>query len=123
MLRDPDRPTEDGKYSIRTFIAESAKEMQEAAKALPETADLPTTHEHYVRHFRRERNGVELSCIEVGVRPKAGAAPAQEPDGLNQFDDAQLEVEAAKAGVKDYPKGQSKAKRIAVIREARKAKG
>lgn len=126
MLRDPFIPRGE-KYAAVVLIMESAKEMQQFAKALPATVDLPTTHEHYIEHRVETRGERPVTVIEVGVRPKTtvhplatSSAPA-EPDSLNAMDDATLEVEAAAAGVDmaAYARLKSRAARVKAIREAR----
>ncbi len=134
MLRHAkDLPSPDGLYNDRIWIIESAKEMQECSKFLPPTDELPTTHEHRIEHFAFELNGQMLNAIRVGVRPKIVArkvnpdavdeeAVHTEPDSLNSMDDAQLEEEAAKAGVKNYPKNSPKNMRVGAIRKAQLTK-
>lgn len=120
MLHDQDIPSSDGKFASRRWIIESSKELSTTAKIFPDSADLPTTHEFFVKHEIITRNGQNLTTIEVGVRPKATAATAPiESDKLNEMSDAALEEEAAKAGVTNYPKNAARAKRVALIREAR----
>lgn len=124
MRRDADTPTDDG-YTQRTLIMESAKEMQECCKFLCPDADLPATHERYVRTRNEQRGGQNLLMMDVGVRRKVeptAAAPAKQTttDHLDDMDDATLEVEAARVGVKHYPKQASRARRITAIREAAK---
>lgn len=105
-----------GKYKSKKFIIEGAKEMQDWAGFLPATDDLPTTHEHFVTHSIEDRNGHPLTIVEVGVREKKIATSRPEPDELNAMDDKELETESVRRGVIDYPKGASKAKRVAAIR-------
>src|SRR2546428_2888545 len=112
--RETPKPTEDAAYETCSWVIESRAERQAWTKFLPDTTDLPSTHEHFVRHFTEERNGCEVMLIEVGVRRKQAAhlplhPPTTEADGLNAMDDATLETEAARVGVKDYPKSASRA--------------
>lgn len=95
-LRDADKPVADGKFTERTWIIESAKEMQEWAKFAPSDADLPTTHERYVEHASETRGGVLLNVIRMGVRLKS--EKHTEPDNLNAMDTPTLAVQAAKVG-------------------------
>lgn len=133
MQRDPDRKSDDGLYSIRRLIPESASEYQELAKVFPDSREIPTTHELFVEHGNEMRKGVPMNFIDVGVRlkpappasPNAGEitapiAPHLEDDGLNKMNHAQLEVEAAKVNfVIDPKKPLKKAEIVAAIRDLR----
>lgn len=125
MQREPSTPV-DGGYETAPFIMESAKELQQFAKFLPDTAELPTTHEHFVE-TRTDARGLTIKY--VGVREKAvrldalANAPLPEADGLNAMSDADLETVAAKVGVTNYPRKAGKSQRVAAIREARAKAG
>ncbi len=117
MLRDKDRPGDDG-YTVRTLIMESAKEGQEWTKCLPSTEDLPTTHEHFIAH-KQLADG--RNVIEIGVRRKPQTAadkPIAEPDKLNSLSEPALETEAARKGldVAAFKKLPSKAKKVEALR-------
>lgn len=97
--REQDRVTEDKKFSVRTWIIESAKEMQEWQKFAPESSMLPSTHEHFVT-YRKEQVGAQaLTMIDMGVRLRADA-PAGNPAraGLESLDDSNFEFEAVRRG-------------------------
>jgi hypothetical protein len=140
IYTEPTRPTADGKFKAKAFIVEGAEEMQDWVGFLPQTEDLPTTHEHYVVHRKETRNDRVLTIIEVEVREKAkpansaiviGDPPATatsgsiaaslpvESDNLNALGSDQLEVAAAVAGAPFDPAAPP-ARNVAEIRRAKK---
>ena len=150
MLKEPIIKTGDG-YATRKHIIEGDKELQETLLYLPDTRNLPTTHEIFVEHAKEERNKQILRTVTIGVRRKASApvqapqtaeasilpvedaapatppapAPTSEPDNLNDLDDAALELEAAKASITVNVawRRKNKAERVRAIRDARAKQG
>ncbi len=122
MLKDKFELTKGEAWGVQTFIEESANDIQQSSKYLPNTDDLPTTHEHYVRREQEVRNGQTLSILKVGVRLKAEKKPkvSTEPDELNTLDLPTLEVEAAKLGLEPTAfKRLNKAGRVKALRTAK----
>ncbi len=129
MQREPIEKSKDGKTRYRDEIMESAKELSEDSAVDPDTCDLQTDEERYTETRTEVRNGIEITLRRKGVRPRAvpaakvgqitsGPEVMQGQPDLNTLPDADLETLAAKVGCVNYPKQQSKAKRVAAVREA-----